>query len=414
VAWRIDENVIRGEIDNRSRGRVVGRLWLVGLPNPVELDLAGNAWRDLAGRRLEFVNPAPKPPTLPLEDFAPRQTGVIGDCTASRKVKVPDVSMEEFGKLYAQRKPFPWHWGNSVYFEWFSERNGRVVIESADYQLTLSTDGAWDMTPDEEEAQRQANAAALTEFMAALASAKPAEDPAKAAPVLEDPDWETTRPQTEEEAERAQADSDKLADRIQARLDREGPGANYEKILEEELERQARERGDDAPLTPEEEAKRAEWIDEMNRASEEALANPDPEREAELNRVHPLAERAQQLTLRLMDETEEHGWIPEDASREHPVAVLVASVMSAGAKFAGALNGEDWPPPVDFCAQNIVRLKRARSYLDDALLAADSCTEQNLTEPGWLEQTRRELQALGEECDALIAELRGRLERGFD
>lgn len=60
MAWRIDEQVIRGEIDNRARGRVVGRIWLSGRTEPVELDLAGNCWRDLAGRRLEFANPEPK------------------------------------------------------------------------------------------------------------------------------------------------------------------------------------------------------------------------------------------------------------------------------------------------------------------------------------------------------------------
>ena len=57
MAWRIDESVIRGEIDNRTRDRVTGRIWFEGRAEPVELNLTGNAWRDLAGRRLEFVNP---------------------------------------------------------------------------------------------------------------------------------------------------------------------------------------------------------------------------------------------------------------------------------------------------------------------------------------------------------------------
>jgi hypothetical protein len=94
MAWRIDESVIRGEIDNRTRGRVTGRIWFEGVTAPVELDLAGNAWRDLAGRKLEFVNPvAVKPPLLTSTDagFGLRQQGVIGDCTASRRVKVPEV-----------------------------------------------------------------------------------------------------------------------------------------------------------------------------------------------------------------------------------------------------------------------------------------------------------------------------------
>jgi hypothetical protein len=96
MAWRIDESVIRGEIDNRARGRVTGRIWLVGRNAPVEFEFAGNSWRDLAGRQLKFVNPAPKPGRL--ETLAARQTGVIGDCTASRKVKVPDNQPPSIGR----------------------------------------------------------------------------------------------------------------------------------------------------------------------------------------------------------------------------------------------------------------------------------------------------------------------------
>ena len=73
---------------------------------------------------------------------------------------------------------------------------------------------------------------------------------------------------------------------------------------------------------------------------------------------------------------------------------------------AGALNGSEWPPEVEFCAHSIVRLKRARSYLDNALLAAECCAQQNLTEPDWLHESQREINGLGHECDLLIGELR--------
>jgi len=53
VAWRIDEFLVRGEIDNRVRGRVTGRLWFAGREDPVEIDLVGNGWRDVAGWRQE-------------------------------------------------------------------------------------------------------------------------------------------------------------------------------------------------------------------------------------------------------------------------------------------------------------------------------------------------------------------------
>ncbi|MBI5771824.1 MAG: hypothetical protein HZA93_28895 [Verrucomicrobia bacterium] len=412
MAWRIHEAVVRGEIDNRVRDRVTGRIWFAGRAEPVELDLAGNCWRDLAGRRLEFVNPEPQPGEL--KGLATRQTGTVGDVTASRKVKVPEIPLSQIGEYYKARKPWPWHWGNSLYLEWFSDRNGRIVIESATFQLTISPDIAWDMTPDEEEKQRAANADGMSGFMQQLGEAVIAERQAKGEPIDDTPpEWNEGQPQTEEEAEKMQADSDRLADRIQARLDREGPEADYAKILEEELERRARERGE-KPLTPEQEAERAEWVEEMNRAAEEALKHPDPELEAELDHKHPVAERAFELSVRMMNDVDARGWVPDDAPREHPVAELVGAAMSAGAKFAGALGGEEWPPPVDFCAGKIVRLKRAREYLDDALRAAGACAEEKLTDPAWLAAARGELESLARECDALIEDLRARLKRGFD
>ena len=173
MAWRIDESVIRGEIDNLTRDRVSGRIWFVGRDEPVQLELMGNAWRDLAGRRLEFVNPDPKPGNL--AGIATLQVGVVGDCTASRKVKVPEVSMDELRALYEQRKPFPWHWGNSLYLEWFSATNGRVVIESASYRLTVAPDIAWEMSEAEEQEQRCVNAEAMADFMQRLTEAAEAE-----------------------------------------------------------------------------------------------------------------------------------------------------------------------------------------------------------------------------------------------
>ncbi len=413
MAWRIDESVIRGEIDNRTRDRVTGRIWFEGRAEPVELNLTGNAWRDLAGRRLEFVNPVAVKKPLSADDiggFATRQTGAIGDCTASRKVKVPEVTMDELMELFKQRKPFPWHWGNSLYLEWFSETNGRVVIESASYLLTVSPDMTWDMTADEEAAQQRTNAGAMGGFMQQLGEAVMGEE---GGAQVEDKAWNDGAPQSEAEAEKMQNDSDRLADRINARLQREGPDADYEKILEEERERGARERGE-KPLTPEEAAQRAEWVAEMNAAAAAALANPDPEIAAEIRQKHPLAEQLFALSLRLMKEPEARGWVPADAGEEHPLIELGASAAKAGAKLAGGLNGREWPPTVDLCGGVIVQLKRAREFLDDALRAAEACTEEGWGEVAWLAAVCAELEQIARECDGLIAELRAKLERGCD
>jgi hypothetical protein len=189
MAWRIDEQVIRGEIDNRVRGRVTGRIWFVGRDAPVELELEGNAWRDLAGRRLEFVNR--EPVAGDLDRLAARQAGVIGDCTASRKVKVPDFPMSQLREYYKTGKKWTWHWGNCLYLEWFSARNGRVVIESVSFDLKIVGDAAWEMSEEEEVEQRKANGAAMTRFMERLLEA------ADASAGEEDEDNEDDAPEAE-------------------------------------------------------------------------------------------------------------------------------------------------------------------------------------------------------------------------
>lgn len=218
-------------------------------------------------------------------------------------------------------------------------------------------------------------------------------------------------PMTEAEADQMLEDSDRLADRINARVEREGI-ENYEKILEEELERRRIERGE-KPCTPEEEAKRAEWVEEMNRLAGEVLNSPEPDFENE-PKDHPLVGRVSDVSGRWWKDAKAHNWIPPGATEEHPVADLVTSTMTAGAKLAGALNSGDWPPPREFCAQKLARLKRALGYLEHARLAAHSCAGQKLTDAAWLAEVERELGEMLRECETLIAELRARLEQRFD
>ena len=128
----------------------------------------------------------------------------------------------------------------------------------------------------------------------------------------------------------------------------------------------------------------------------------------------PAAQQAFELTTRLHRDVESVGWVPQEAGAEHPLVDLVSSVSCAGAKMAGALNGENWPPEVDTCASKIVRLKRARGFFEDAALALNACDEQELADAAWRAAIRREVEALTRTTDELIAELRARLDRGFD
>src|SRR6266516_7043879 len=158
MAFRIHDSVVRGEIDNRVMGTVSGKIWVEGRREPIVLKLKGNAWPDLAGCLLTFKNPQKRVPHPHLDSLHPIQSGSIGDLTASRKVRVFDVPLEEALNMIRQKKKPPEHMANSLYLEWFSEANGRVVIESADYELTISAP-EWRMTP-EEDAERTKQAAA--------------------------------------------------------------------------------------------------------------------------------------------------------------------------------------------------------------------------------------------------------------
>lgn len=421
MAWRSDEHVVRGEIDNRTRGRVVGKIWFAGRAEPVELELRGDCWRDLAGRRLEFVNPDPQPKPGPAGNFATRQTGVVGDITASRKVKVPEVSMDELMKLYERRKPFPWHWGNSLSLEWFSERNGRVVIESASYELKIVGEPAWEMTAAEEDAQKRANAAARNGFLArldeAVAQAHERAGAGGGSEAERQGEGKAGAPMTEAEADALQARSDLLIARIAVRMKREGDGADFERVMDEEMARLRRERGEPEP-TRDDLTLREEWIAERWAFSRAAEADYNPaasaEFEAERNVNHPLVDEACGLYREWHRQAYAGQWVPKDALNEHPVQALLDATTIAVVRLAGVLNLRDWPPAIGFCARAIVRLKKVRERLDDALRALESCQEEQLIPPTQLGPMVVELSDLTSEVDGLIAELRAKLARGTE
>lgn len=418
MAWRIDEQVIRGEIDNRVRGRVTGRIWLARRDEPIVLDLKGNAWRDLAGHVLRFTNPEPQPAHGSLEGLADRQNGVVGDITASRKVKVPECSREELEELYVARKPFPWRWGNALYLEWFSERNGRIVIESASYELDLDATEAWEMSEEEETEQRRVNAGALADFMDRLVTAIDGDAVLRD----EDDDDDLPRSHAEKEADAEAARMDLLLDRVSARLDRDPDGEkNFDRILTEERERLRRERGEpeEPPPTPEQEAEHAAWIEEMNAVAEEALAEAEAEKwkRATPKRRPPLVARCSDLSVRLVREVDKGGWLPEDAQGEHPLVEIVSSTQAAAAKLAGALgmdSDREWPPRALFAGNALVRLKKARDYLRDALLGLDSADEENLASTGWRIEIRREIGEILGAVQEHIHEVRQVLENDED
>src|SRR5947199_3320502 len=106
--WSSD--VCSSDLDNRTRGRVTGEIWLAGIDEPLVLELAGDCAPDLAGCELSFENPDPVPMTT--KPPAPQQRGPAGDITAARKVRVFDVSIEEALAISRRGETPPEHMAN--------------------------------------------------------------------------------------------------------------------------------------------------------------------------------------------------------------------------------------------------------------------------------------------------------------
>lgn len=402
MAWRIADSVTKGEIDSRTPGRVSGKIWIVGREMPVVLELTGKPHRDLAGQYLRFINPAPKPlPEHLREGFATEQTGVVGDMTAARKVKILDIPDEAFEHYYKNKIPMPYHWGNCLYLEWYSVRNGRVVIEATGYELTVEPEATWHMSEEEEAAQLEANGRALVNFMNTMLET----DSHIEAPVSDEDDDDAPQSEAEAIAEAEAARMDLLNDRIQARMEKEGQidADSLTRIMKEERERLRRERGEPEarPLNPEEEEER---IEHLNYTMERILAEED---DLEVD-THPLVEQCQELGHHIRDTIEYHEWLPEKAHEEHPLQELMHGIWSASAKLAGALNleADDWPPDPLFAGHTLVRLKKAKSYLADALAGLDAAEAEKLCSEEWLASLRQEILGIQKAVQDYINEVR--------
>ncbi len=364
MAWRIEEAVAHGEIDNTVVGHTTGRIWLAGRDEPLILSLDGDCWRDLAGTRLQFENPSPK-----VEDDADSldvdQAGIVGDMTASRKCKVPLVDDEEFHALYQNHQEIPYEWRNTLYLEWFSEINGRVVIESADYTLSISPH-EWKMDEDEENAQKLANLNSMRDFMAQIIRRR---DPEGAEPdvslELDEFAWE----------ERLK-ESDRLTDAYQEVLEKYMEDSDSEQkeafvmgwdgLLDALAERDEAGgidySGDDKEFDP---------TDEDEDEDEDDFDDEDGENELGIfgaEKDHPLQGKAQELAMRAMDVIE------RDAGPGTPSYALITNLLQVSGKLAGVLHGQssDYEPEAGFV---LAVLKRCLNWLNEAVGACQQLVD---------------------------------------
>jgi hypothetical protein len=374
MAWRIEDAVEHGEIDNTVPGHTTGRIWLLGRDEPLILSLDGDCWRDLAGTRLQFENPQPEP-AADADALDMDQSGIIGDMTASRKNKVPTVSEEEFHELYQNHQEIPHEWRNTLYLEWFSEINGRVVIETSIFTLTISPH-EWKMDEDEEDAQKLANLNSMRDFMAQVIRRR---DP-------ELPESEMTEELDEYAWEERLKESDRLTEAYQEVLEKYMEDSDSEQkeafvmgwdgLLDALAEREEAG-GNDSFFEDSEKLGIYDLYDDSDDDSADFRDPDDPfgedgddeEEDAdESENSHPLQVRAQELAMRAMDV------IDKDAGPDTPSYQLMTHLLQVSGKLAGVLHGKEdgYEPETGFV---LAVLKRCLNWLNEAVGACQQLVD---------------------------------------
>ncbi len=445
MAIRLDKAIIRGEITNETQGRVTGRIWLLGKPEPLELNLQGNCLRDLAGCSLRFENPVPRhDPAVSI--VAPQQNGVVGDMTASRKSRIPTVSDEAILDLVEAGLPIPTRVANCLYLEWFSEMNGRMVVESTEFKLEINTP-RWMMSAEEDIQQTRESQANFHAYLDAITGGPEAEEEE------DDDDEEEEYTEEEEECEEdfiSESDAETAdteesgADGLvtgelndDASLIEVNIGAEEEEPLNEfEWEQELREadrraeayqeafdRYRDHPQRerliaeamgwePEEvEEFRDDWQDvtESLQAQDpdEMLENAGMFTEDEEGAHHPLSRRAMDFALRLQRDAKARGLFEGEIARDNPVLSVIVSIIALGGKLAAALDGtmHGYDPEPGFV---IAMLKRSQVPLNEALHALSSIQMSGLPRDtrAWLIAARTELFDLRKDILDLMSDLR--------
>lgn len=119
MAWRPTKYLKEGELDNTVPGRVTGWMQFAGMRERMTFELEGDFHRDIRGTRVRLKgegrddDPAAEKYR---ETFSARQTGKVGDITAG----LP-----------------PQDYGTTPYVEFYSNENGRVVLELEPGQIEV-------------------------------------------------------------------------------------------------------------------------------------------------------------------------------------------------------------------------------------------------------------------------------------
>ncbi|MEM7391412.1 MAG: hypothetical protein AAF492_03610 [Verrucomicrobiota bacterium] len=391
--------MVRGEIDNRVKGRIVGRIWLAGREEPIQLDLTGNCHQDMAGCLLRFVNENPgldEP-----ADLNAVQQGVAGDMTCSKKVRMVDLPQEKFAEKFElnTNPELSGKLGICVFLEWFSSTNGRVVIESLDFKTELS-ERMWNMNADAQLQQIQENQRAARDLMNQVNDyfeESGGED------FMADEPYE---PMNEFEWEKHLKESDALTEKYSAVFEKYVDHPERDLMIAREMgwtwlvdalegqsgqadvfdEEEELDLDDIPPLEPNPMTEGTDWVRGQN------------------GRIsHPLTERAFNIAMDMWHHCDDLGYLGENGDRDLHEMIFQAQTLSA--KLAGALNGLAYDTEIEG-GFIVACLKRALVFLNGSISAAGNVRTRSLIEENRLNEFCRQLFSIREDMLGLMDRFR--------
>jgi hypothetical protein len=211
MAWRPYDNLIDGELDNRTPGKVTG--WMRFCRNGkrplrVSFDLAGDFHEDIRGKVIRLSNPHVSDRNAELdrrgtymEGFSSVQNGSVGDITAGiplgpwtdqiaqalmaqneqswDNAGIRGAEREERRKEWSDRyrehitaKDLFYPYVNYPYIEWYSDANGRVVLELDPSQVeVIGKDPVGKTSPEELAQNDRKREKAMASYLASLVKA---------------------------------------------------------------------------------------------------------------------------------------------------------------------------------------------------------------------------------------------------
>jgi len=99
------------------------------------------------------------------------QSGHVGDITADQMVKHSDIPTSELLRRMRAGENPPFTMRKCLYLEWYSNANGRAVIQSTRLEVERIGERAFELTEDQWREQANQNAEEMSHFMAQLGDA---------------------------------------------------------------------------------------------------------------------------------------------------------------------------------------------------------------------------------------------------